>query len=365
MAANKKEKSSVATPWKSFPASIVQNVVSDLVHFSAKVVNSNTPAAGIRISDDVKLNLPYVCVRTIGPSLVPLDYIKNAGPPATVAKNLDAVLQGTVHAKFTDVPDDDVTLYNESLAAASHHHEIGLESVGKRLRQIIVQDNDGNDVALTPLTSAGFGALLEKRLEKEIADSDPKTFRYRRRGYLAVGGANPQNVGRHIRSLQRPLWFTAPIADQRLRKALAIHYRGISLRVSPSLLKEYYQWRQRLLDRYGGVIPSTLETRDVEVNFILRMVDDLVNRAATASDQLGRYQEQLPGKEKTSPELPSDLRALLDPSLRYAGWNRALAKRVHLGIVEQKIMVGGKLRNIGVGHQESNRWETAIERALA
>lgn len=364
MAAAKKNSPTTSTPWKSYPAETVKDTIRQFVHFSAKIVNSNTPAAGVRLSTEQKQDLPYLCVSTVGPSKVPLDYLKNAGAAATIAKNLDAVAKGTVLQAFTDVPSEDIDTYRVGLADAGTYYEAGTGMVGKRLRQIIVQDAEGNDIALTPLASSGFALLLQQRIEQEIHNSAPDTYRYRARGVLGIGGANPQNVGRHVRSLQRPLWYSAPAEDPELRKALAIHYRGISLSVPSALVLQYDRWRQDTLSAHGGVIPATAKNIDVEIAHLRRMIAAVLQRASAARTLLATHLDQLPSQKMVSPLVAADMRALLDPNERYAGWSFELARRIHVGILEKRIRVNGKLRNLGVGQRESHRWISIIEEAL-
>jgi len=364
MVTKKPTKEIEKTPWKSFPADIVSRSIHDFVHFSAKLANSNSPAAGVRLSAEHRLDLPFLSVSTLGKEKVPLDYTKNVGSIATIAKNLEAVDQDKAAQLYTDIPEKDIAHYQNCLVAAATPHEVGTNVVGKRLRQIIVQDPEGNDIALTPLASAGLAALIERRIQQEVMSSNPEEYRYRARGFLPIGGSNPQNVGRFVRSMQRPLWFTAPIENFDLCQALAIHHQGISLRVSSLTLIEYDAWRRAALRSHGNMIRGTAQNIDSEVGYLREMVAPLLQRASKAHELLRRHIADLPNGEMLAHAVPPDVRAFIDARQRYAGWNRALAMRVHVGLLEQKIKVDGISRNIGVGEQESDRWITTIEDML-
>jgi hypothetical protein len=361
VALKKKVNESVKTPWKSFPADVISQSIQDFVHFSAKLTNSNSPAAGIRLSADQRLDLPYLSVRTLGSDKVPLDYTKNVGSVATIAKKLKAVEQNEVDELYTDIQEQDISHFKKCIAATITHHEIGTAEVGKRLRQVIVQDAEGKDVALTPLVSAGLTALLEKRIQQEIATRNPEEYRFRSRAFLPIGGSNPQNVGRFVRSLQRPLWFSAPEENLDLRQALAIHYQGISLQVSSLTLVEYDAWRRVSMYSHGNMITRSTKNIETEVTYLRKMVDTLVQRARQAHQLLEKHLDDLPNGEMLANLVPPDVRAFIDERQRYAGWNRVLAKRIHGGLLEKKFEVDGISRTIGLGEQESDRWVAIIE----
>ncbi len=50
--------------------------------------------------------------------------------------------------------------------------------------------------------------------------------------FFGIGGANPQNVGSLVRSMQRPITVDAPQASEKVRQALAIFYNGFTIRLS-------------------------------------------------------------------------------------------------------------------------------------
>lgn len=365
MATRKKDNVLNKLPWASIPTPVIQSAIRNFVHFSAKAINSNALPAGIRLAHSEKLDLPYVAVRTIGPVAVPLDYVANVGKIATIAKNLDAVLQNRVYELYGGVTEDDIVIYRDRAAEAATHYEVGFDTIGKRPRQIIVQDEDGNDIALTPLVSAGLATVLNKRIEEEIAASDESTYRYRQRGYLDIGGANTQNVGRHANSLKRPLWFSAPKIDENMRLAFSLHYQGVRFTVPPIVLREFDDWQRWARNEGGNAFKKNLAYRTIESRFVKQLAEDFAGHVQRARNLLVQTRDSLPDHELLSSGMAKEMRALIDPNDRYPGWKRDTAMRLHLAILDQKFRAcDGTFRTIGVGAHESDHWVSIIEEVV-
>lgn len=358
MAHGKQKKTKEKKIWKSFTESDYKESVSNLVHFSAKTINSNTPAFGIRLGKMDRKNLPFVSVSTMDPATVPYDYEKNAGSTATILAQVAAVQENRLE-DFDAVPPQDMIVIRDALKLLHDSYETTCSFVGMRLRQVIVQEADGRDITLTPLQSSGFSKLLEDRLgeEKEAIPDNP----YRRRGFLGIGGANPQNVGRHVRAMNRPLWFSAPHENKAIRKAIAIHYKGVPLNIPQSLLHDFHQWRQAILDQHKGLMPSDLELRSQEESKLRAMVDCVLSKANKASAMLEKYRSTLPGEKLVSGNLPPVQQGLLDCSLRDSDWRRKFAKEFHERLLDSRIYVKGDWRFLGIGEVESTRWIRIIE----
>lgn len=351
-------KAEIKKTWKPFSADDYRITAASLIHFSAKTVNSNTPAFGVRLGKRDRLDLPYVAVSTMDSQKVPADYEKNAGSTATVLAQISATLEGRL-ADFESVPPRDVAAIREAINALDEHYETPSFTVGMRLRQIVVQDENGNDVALTPLPSAGFSTELEARLRAE--GEQLPGGRKRPRSFLGVGGANPQNAGRHVRAMGRPLWFSAPTENREIRKALAIYFRGIPLTVPKALLYDYYHWRQGLLAAHRGLMPSDLELRNTEAQKLRAMVGAVLDRAEAASTLLANYRHHLPGDALLSGDLPACQQGLIDPALRNMEWVREFAAEMHQSLLQLRIAVHGEPRFLGIGQTESARWISIIE----
>ncbi len=360
MAKNKPEKKK---SWKPFSPEIYSKTIAGLIHFSAKTVNSNTPAYGVRLGAEDYLDLPYVAVSTMNAGSVPADYDKNAGPIATIVAQVSAVIEDRLD-DFESVPQADVDAIRAAQPVLQTRFELPSSRVGMRLRQVIVQDETGADVALTPLQCAGFSVVLESRIEEELNSQTGGQHLRRSRGYLGTGGANPQNVGRHVRSMMSPLWFDAPAENMEIRKAFATHFRGISLRAPAPIVSEYYEWRQALLRAHHGIMPSDMDLRGRETEFLRRIVDSILKRGAEASALLDRHVDHMPGAVKTSKTMDSAMRGLLEPSFRNIQWARDFANKMVLEIIDSKVYINGTLHPLGIGQIESVGWVRIIEDLL-
>ncbi|MDP1606303.1 MAG: hypothetical protein Q8L93_06640 [Rhodocyclaceae bacterium] len=351
--------------WKSFGHETYQEVMHGLVHFSAKTTNSNTPPCGIRLGVDKKVTLPYLAVSTL--ASVPVDYSTTGTDSInkSVFKQIAALIEGNAHDLFDGIPPGEAeeiqTLLGEILSSP---FEMGTATLGMRLRQVIVQDALGNDLAFTPLQSAGFSRLLNDRIRfKQDANKDERK-RYWQHGFLGVGGSRPDNVGRYAGVMSRPLFFAAPADNRDTRAAYAIHHRGISLKPPHELLVGYVRWRKQILSVAGGAMPSDAASREKEADFIREIVTIIVARAESASQQLEAAADQLPGENLLASDMDGLMRGLITPSERTTDWKRELAQRLHREIIDAKVHVNGEWQTMGVGEYESARWVSLIEEAL-
>ena len=222
--------------WSPLGSDQYRSTAATLVHFSTKTVNSNARAGGVRLTPLDTLNMPYVAARTAlaaGRSLA-LDYTANSGKTATVVKQMRAVAKGDIEG----APAAEVALIQELLEVCGRTGvSVGLEPVDPRLRQVLIPKPDapGGYVSLTPLTAGGIceqligrGGLVEAHETARKAEVTNTRVSLKRVN-LGVGGANPQNVGALVRSMQRPLLAPAPRARGGVRGAFSIYHRGIRL----------------------------------------------------------------------------------------------------------------------------------------
>ena len=368
--------------WKTFSSAEYQQAAQEMVHFSAKTVNSNTISFGIRLSADRKLDLPYVAASTIDRTHLPMDYTKNIGKPSTAVKQINAARHNRL-TEFEPVPEMDQQAIKDCAATLAMAYEPEA-AVGIRLRQIILQDANGNDIAATPLPCAGLSTLINARIQEESerensADEKSKRskdnhFIRRKKGYLGVGGSNPQNVGLNVRAMQKPLLFKAPsiieAGSQQLRQALAIYYKGIThtssrFKLNTQLLSKFIVWRQQHLARYFIGNPTNLYAREQESHFLIRLTQDFMYQIAAIQQLLQNNLAELPEQRMYSSALPMLDQALLDSSLRDMQWRRDFAAWLHRRILNQSVWVDEKKQNLGESIHATAYWIGIIEGVLA
>ena len=108
MATTKENKKS----WKSHPNEVYLEAYKKMVHFSAKTVNSNASAAGVRIVEQTQL--PYVSVSSVGPAVVPLDYFNGANT-ASSSNQINSLVLGNLHDRFKDVNEEEINFIQEMI----------------------------------------------------------------------------------------------------------------------------------------------------------------------------------------------------------------------------------------------------------
>ncbi len=352
------------TLWKEVAAELYPKAAAQGMHFSAKLTHSNSAAAGVRLSAEAKAGLPYVAVSEIDG--VPLDYIKMDTRLSGAWTNLRRVQVGDA----AEAPGEQVESIKGALDSARRSAaEEGTQSVEERLRQVILQDVDGADFSVTPLQSAGLSEVIQRRLRDEDERAKAAGLkRFRTRGVLGLGGANPQNMGGLVRSTQRPLWFSAPQEDPAIRQALAIHYRGIEVRPSRVRVQAYIDWRAALMRAHAGAMPSNAQHRQKEVEFLSALADDLKLRGAAAREQLAKGAKAglFEGDDsRLSTTVPADVAALIEPARRYAGWERDLARRLYQALLSMTVLVNGQRVLLPIGQAESVRWIGTLEECLS
>lgn len=181
--------------------------IGNLVDFSSKIVNSNT-RVGIRLASGAALALPYLSARTClaaGISL-PLDTTNGAQDVGTVSALYKMLEEGEEKEKA------------KAKAALKKIRKTKFatktESVDRRIRQLLIpKDVLSGYVSLSPLPSIGLSVLLlgaVTRYNQEVS-KEKKGIKIRR-AHLALGGANPQNLGYAAsqKRIQFPVFLTYP-----------------------------------------------------------------------------------------------------------------------------------------------------------
>ncbi len=378
-ATNKNEKIKKQV-WRSFSYDQYLQAASTMVHFSAKAVNSNTLSYGIRIGKNEHLNLPYVALSTLQDKhLVPLDYVKNVGSTSPLVKQINAVRHQKLD-RFANIADEDLISISQCFELLNERYEPE-ESIGIRLRQIILQDLNGNDISATPLPCAGMSVLINNRIKEEVArekasdnqDSDKvcevedtKQFIPRKKAYLGLGGTQSQNIGLNIYAMKNPLMFPVPTLENNspdLRHALSIYYKGMPIKPNLTLLKEFIHWQHKMRLKYFSS-PTDLNIRNTEKSYLVALTKDFMLRVSQIEKLLHENQQSLPENKKFAQNLPDIQQGLLDSTLRTQEWKSNFAYFFHSKIINEYIWIDGIRLSILGNKNQTAGWIRVIKEAL-
>lgn len=372
--APKAKKSAAEKPqeWKreALPEVAYTASIREAVHYSAKTVNSNAFAAGIRLASDDTFDAPYLTVSSIGPQQVPVDYLQNAGRIATHHKKFGALRDLAQRARFIAVPADEEAAMAAALPLLLDRAEHGTHFVDARLRQVLLPTADGIDddnyVALTPLNAAGLSELINQRVEADIEQKKARDEKpqYRNRALLGYGGSNPQNVGRWVRAMGRTMVFDAPQEQPAMRKAYAIFYKGLQLRdqLKPQL-DAYAQWRHTLLLANQGRMNGDLASRTQEAT----LLSDIAKRALALGQVAEAHQLQhwalKPGDELTDNKLALIEREIVDTRLRDGTFHKRFVMWITGLVKGHRYQPPGEsnLISVGLSDDDAARLSTTIE----
>lgn len=407
--------------WVSFDRKDYEDTVDGLVHFSAKAVNSNAKAGGVRGCDFV--DLPYLSVSTLRDVVVGLDYTKNVKQTARISKQISAVEDGSVDTRFgllTDEIkkriDDEIEKINASndinektktemikasrkaiiekskLDPVSNDEkqlilDVVLKSQGKKkilvddidchIKQIVMPDMCCGDIVLSPLHSAGFCAVINK-VETNLLDEidvllnevdlvSIKKLPRTNKVEMNFGGANPQNIGALVREMQRPFLCLPPQEDFDAKAVFSIHFKGI-----PAVTN-------KAIDGFLAVTDSQRERKDtmfdrIEKERVLRLlVKNSLERGKDAFDLLMENIELLPildGEtvfldEKVDPVVAG----LILSGKRNGEWRKKYSKHVVFMIMNRV----RKMRDVnqiwadigaGIDSEEAMRLMSLIEKEI-
>lgn len=318
--------------WKSYPTAAYQDVAAKLVHFSAKGVNSNAEAGGVRLAPAAGLSLPYVSARCLlahGATLQ-TDYTKNAGNTATVVKQMRK-LQSGEHGETPAEAEKALAVITQ--AQASGYQE-GTEFVSPRLRQLLLPRGNNDYLAVSPLPCGGLSKEINSRVQahtvKQARGSGEGEIPHRLRvGILGVGGANPQNVGSLVREMQTVLVFGAPRENQGLRAAYRLHHSGIRIGLPHAAMQAWCRWRDKAKAGNDGKIPTDMRSREAERDLLQNVTQAVLQSGREALALLESQREQLPNGQLLSAGFEDAvIRGLIDPTERDKDWPRQFGVRV-------------------------------------
>lgn len=310
------------------PAACLKSIKS-ASHLSSKSVNSNASAVGVRLNPADRLSLPFVAVSSLGAAKVPVDYVMGA-TEAGPLKQITSVLDGTYGEFYTEVSPEQVAMIEGMRGTMLSSASVGTNFIDPRLRQLVwpTGDETAHWVALTPLQSSGLSEIIRARVRAESEAGINRS-----NAIFGIGGSNPQNVGRYVRSMQRPLVFNGPKENKDIRQAYALHFKGhlngLAFAVPKKETLAFALWRRALQEANGGTMPSNAAIRQQERDHIQSIAAVSLKAAATARRILEQHQE----KEKewdglTVATMDSFLRSLIDPELRDKNFKRTFSQKL-------------------------------------
>ncbi len=358
-----------------------------LVHFSAKTVNSNASAAGIRLAEKDALDLPYVSARTLmnaGVSLE-LDYAEGGAAQAGIIKQIMAC---QTNDPFADTANAEEKACIKPLLEKirDERYELGTDRVDLRLRQILIpkEDAPGGYVSITPITSGsvchylfdgenGLVTLHNQKVSEEWKKKGGKdtTLIRIRQARMGIGGANPQNVGRLTRTMQQPVLVSAPKQDTSLRHAFSLYYKGLNINFNQfgpmrDALLAYREYLDNLVDRKKNTLITNMDARTGETELLHRICPILLSEGEKALSILRTYRMNLPQEnpfpgqsriegeyEMVSRSVPGVIRGLIDPRLRKTdylkdktgrnmNWPREMAEHIATAILDTRYIKNGE-----------------------
>lgn len=326
-------------PWRPMDAETVREKLGQSIHYSSKPVNTNAWATGVRVASDVKVDLPYVSFTTSRLNRRLTDYIIGGAPAARPFNQSASIIEGAENQVYEGCTDEQKSMVIEQSVCLDRAFDCGTDRVDARLRQVIFPDRDEHGpVALTPLHSSVFSLEIKKRLNTEFeaqqAIKDPSHRDFgRKKAVLKVGGENPQNLGRHIHAMLRPLVFTAPIESASVKRAFGIFHRGMDLRraVRRDDLLKLYAWREEHKDKQGNMTTSAA-LRKQEADLIKAAVLGALQECTLTTQFLDGHAKILGAR--ASDAVPQSSQALIDPEMRTRQWAAEFAREMLIVIEE-------------------------------
>jgi hypothetical protein len=339
MATPKKEKEQ--QPWQLIPEEVYKIEADKLIHFSAKIVNSNADDFGVRLGQEHRLRMSYVSARCLihKDVMLELDYAKNPSASTTdldpnikVADVFKQIRRLQTHEPEAEAAEgghaETLRQILSSTLAETYASSSGLQNVSPRMRQLLLP-RDGDYVSITPLPSAGLSREINRRIHLHN-DTAKQNLQLRkiRDATLGVGGSNPQNVGSLVRETQTAWTFGSPTENRAIRTALAIHYNGIAIRLPHQAMQAWKDWRTHASVKNQDRLPTDMHSREQEQKLVLNIAKGILLQGHKALRLLER-EKQLFDDVLLSETLQDNvIRALIDPNERGKSWPRAFGERV-------------------------------------
>lgn len=371
------------------PIEDYEQSLAESVHFSVKTINTNIDKGGIRLSQDQALDLPYISARTLlaDNKRIPTDYAANAGKTATHFKVIKAAMTDEAIVDAKGDPDLELQQLANNLAPAIDQlfqipYQSGLDHINIRMRQLLIP-KDSAYISLSPISAAGVNYWLnqdvdaiKQRRKTDHAATD--NFNNIITAVFGIGGANPQNAGSLIRAMQRPIYLTAPTANEEISQAFRLFYKGFNyyiahkINLDKSLTPAFIKWVDLIK---AGLQPtakdssqpwqevgvfatkSDLTSRNAEIAFLKDIVRTVLAQGKQARQTLEQAQDSLPQVTSLAddndqplkpltpllhPSVKLAIQGLIDPNLRDDGWLQVFSKDLARAIVRQDYQIQGQ-----------------------
>ena len=317
------------------------------VHFSFKTVNSNIPGGGIRLSKSDGLFLPFISGRTLIAAGYNLDYeyttnngILNAVLAIASGENQLTDLSPREASEIRAVVAEQVDLMKDG-------HEANTDTLDPRMRQLLIPDQSQAHgyACISPLTSVSVCKLVhtacvahnerQKELSKNGEHLPNRVIPFATMGF---GGAKFMNVGRLTTHLKSVPVFVGPKRNVAIRAAMAIHYKGIELKLPELVMAKMAAWAYETQQKNEGRLPINMQTREQVSQFAADITRYIGKQVATATRQLNTNAKHLPSsRERSIPPVGSDISptiaGLFDRSLRSASWHADLAAELCAAVI--------------------------------
>lgn len=353
---------------KTSEQDIYQHTLAESVHFSVKTINSNIEKGGIRLSKDQALDLPYISTRTLlaDQLLIPTDYQANAGKTATLFKVVKAA---QLNEDLSEADDDfkhQVNQLKPQLESTfTQPFSAGLDHIDIRMRQLLIPKGENHYISISPLSAAGVNLLLNDEVdrlkEQRKSEAQQSALRNIQTAVFGIGGANPQNVGSLVRSMQRPMVMSSPTINPEEKLAFQYFYKGFEYQISNAYIsRELYieltRYAEQLIEQkklshdlgfndLGVYAPfSNMDTRAEEVEKLKLVVEHVLAQGQDVLDSLKSIEKKLPSREDlerpslwSHPNVHIIIQGLINPELQqFEDWQVLFADHLAKKIAQHR-----------------------------
>ena len=378
----------------TIPIADYQKALAESVHFSNKTINSNATKGGIRLSKSQNLDLPYISARTLlndGLTLL-TDYQGNASNIGYFSKAIKPAQLNSEIEKDNEFSEVINQIKNDLKNLFDLPYQNGLEHIDIRMRQLLLPLNDSY-VSISPTSAGGVNYLLNQEVNfiKSNRENDKDfsaNFKNIQTATFGIGGTKSANVGMLAQEMQRPIYLTAPTANDTIRQAFSLYYKGLDYYIPNKLPKDKLvqpalvawadlvnqgiatteqdlnnqDWKNKGIEATS----TNMDSREAEQQFLTHILRIVLAQGREAKNSLEQVADRLPNITKISdetydenpgemvskervaltplqhPSVDLAIQGLIDPKLRDEGWMTAFAEDLAKNIVRQSYEVEGQ-----------------------